>query len=95
MLYEHYPEPTPMSTSSRNSGYSAVPLAPTLNEEMAGVTERPHRGHEEFQADLDRWMVSYNTGRLHQIRLHRGELLLGVICDFRAEQDSKGFSEKR
>lgn len=95
MIYEHHPESNPMRKSSRNSGYGAVYWPPTRNEEMAGSRSAHTGSIEEFQADLGRWMVSYNTVRPYQIWLHRGELPLGVISDFRAEQDSKGFSEKR
>lgn len=62
----------------------------TLKDALEGMLRQKHyRTIEELQADLDEWLVWYNTKRPHQGRYNRGRPPLQVIRDFQARQETK------
>lgn len=62
----------------------------TLKDALESLLRQKHyRTIEELQADLDRWLVWYNTERPHQGRYNRGRPPLRVIRDFQAQQEVK------
>jgi transposase InsO family protein len=62
----------------------------TLKDALEGLLrQKYYQTIEDLQADLDQWLVWYNTERPHQGRYNRGRPPLQVIREFQAQQESK------